>query len=127
MSNHTNAQVGDLQPGSHNDKLESENQAIKEILARPLQEIIQENADLKIKVKEKDQLLAMWLLRQRAMKKVALEFAKKSGKGNEEVVSLARQMARLILTEKNDLDGIVIEESMKFLQDHKDYLLENAF
>lgn len=91
------------------------------------QEIIQENAALKVKVKEQDQLIAMWLLRQRAMKKVALEFAKKSGEGNEEVVSLARQMARLILIERNDLDGVVIEDSMKFLQDHKDYLLENAF
>lgn len=100
-----------------------ENQNYKELLAKPLGDILQENADYKKAYEEQQALIAMWMLRQRAMKKVAFDLAKKLNIGEENIIDSAKNLASRVIEKNEDLEGTISSSNMQFFQKHKDYLL----
>lgn len=101
--------------------LADQNRQLKEILARPLVDIIDENVSLKNSLKEQKQLVAFWMLGQRSMKKVALDMARKCNASAQDVTDTNHENMKKVL-DGYDLDGVADKEAMAFFLTHKNYL-----
>lgn len=106
----------------------------KATLARPLQSILDENAQLKKAYEEQiqqykkayeeqQQITVLWLLRQRAMKKVALDLGKKLDISDQEILNQSVENAFKIIKNGDTLEGIVGEKEFQRFENHKSYLL----
>jgi len=107
-----------------NAMLAQENQKYKDILARPLGEILDENANLKKAVEEQKALIALWILRQRAMKKVAFDLAQNKGVSEDEIMQDAEKNMHKVLIQSDNLE-IIPDSNMEYFENHKNYLINN--
>lgn len=97
--------------------------ALNEILARPLNDILAERDKFKEAAAAWDAFGAMWMLSQRAMKRVALDLAAQQGVGEEEVVARALALANDVLNgDGEDLGGTIAEAQMAHIARHKPLL-----
>lgn len=97
--------------------------ALNEILAKPLNEILAERDKFKEAAAAWDAFGAMWMLSQRAMKRVALDLAAQQGIGEEEVVARALAFANGVLNgDGDDLGGTIAEAQMAHIARHKPLL-----
>lgn len=97
--------------------------ALNEILAKPLNEILAERDKFKEATAAWDAFGAMWMLSQRAMKRVALDLAAQQGIGEEEVVARALAFANGVLNgDGDDLGGTIAEAQMAHIARHKPLL-----
>ncbi|MGJ7489815.1 hypothetical protein [Variovorax sp. ZT4R33] len=98
-------------------------EAVNELLAKPLNEILADRDRFKEAAAAWDAFGAMWMLSQRAMKRVALDLAAQHGVSEEEVVSRALVNANAVLNGDGvDLDGIVAEAQLAHIGRHKPFL-----
>ncbi|MDD2547441.1 MAG: hypothetical protein PHI55_14335, partial [Burkholderiaceae bacterium] len=66
---------------------------------------------------------AMWMLSQRAMRRVALDLAASQGVSEAEVVARAMAWARQVLnTEDEDLGGTIAPAQLEHIARHKPFL-----
>ena len=94
--------------------------ALNEILAKPLNEILAERDRFKEAAAAWDVFGAMWMLSQRAMKRVALDLAARQGVSEEEVVARALAYANGVLNgDGDDLGGTIAEAQMAHIARHK--------
>ncbi len=94
--------------------------ALNEILAKPLTEILAERDQFKEAAAAWDAFGAMWMLSQRAMKRVALDLAAAQGLGEQEVVARALTLANEVLNgDGNDLGGTIAQAQMAHIARHK--------
>lgn len=97
--------------------------ALNEILAKPLNEILAERDRFKEAAAAWDAFGAMWMLSQRAMKRVALDLAARQGVSEEEVVARALACANGVLNgDGDDLGGMIAEAQMAHIARHRPLL-----
>lgn len=108
---------------AHSEALSEQLVALNEILAKPLSEILAERDKFKEAAAAWDAFGAMWMLSQRAMKRVALDLAARQGVSEEEVVARALAFANAVLNgDGDDLDGAIAEAQMGHIARHKPLL-----
>ena len=108
------ARVEDLQ-----EKLDD----LQAILAKPLSEILTDTDKSKEAAAAWDAFGAMWMLSQRAMRRVALDLAAQQGVGEAEVVARAMAFANDVLNGDGvDLGGTLAPAQMEHITRHKPFL-----
>ena len=112
-----------VEAGAVNDALSAKLDALNELLAKPLNEILAERDRFKEAAAAWDAFGAMWVLSQRAMKRVALDLAVQQGIGPDEVVARALAHANKVLNgDAVDLGGTIAEAQMEHIGRHRAFL-----
>lgn len=97
--------------------------AVNQLLAKPLNEILADREHFKEAAAAWDAFGAMWMLSQRAMKRVALDLAAQVGLSEDEVVARAMVQANAVLNGDGvDLGGLVAEAQLAHIGRHKPFL-----
>ena len=98
--------------------------AVNALLAKPLNEILADRERFKESAAAWDAFGAMWMLSQRAMKRVALDLAAQLGVGEDEVVARALVHANAVLNgaDEIDLGGTVAPAQLQHIARHRAFL-----
>lgn len=103
--------------------LQAQVEELKEILAKPLSEILAEREKSQDAAAAWDAFGAMWMLSQRAMRRVALDLAAQLGVSEQEVVARAMQHANAVLNgDGENLGGTIAAPQMAHIARHKPFL-----
>ena len=118
-----NAAAQALQREAQLQALQAQVQELQEVLAKPLTDILAEHEKFKEAAAAWDAFGAMWMLSQRAMRRVALDLAAQQGVSDEEVVARALACANAVLnTEDEDLGGTLAPAQLAHIARHKAFL-----
>lgn len=118
-----NAAAEALQREAQFQALQAQVDDLQEILAKPLNEILAERDKFKEAAAAWDAFGAMWMLSQRAMRRVALDLAAQQGLSEQEVVARALAYANQVLNvEDEDLGGTVAPAQLAHIARHKAFL-----
>jgi hypothetical protein len=105
------------------EAMQAQIKELQEILAMPLKDILAEHDKLKKNAAAWDAYAAMWMLGQRAMRRVAVDLAAKQGVSEEDVVKQALKYANDVLNvEGEDLGGSVAAAQLEHIGRHKPFL-----
>ena len=103
--------------------LQDQVERLQEILAKPLTEILADREKSQEAAAAWDSFGAMWMLSQRAMRRVALELAAAQGVTEAEVVARAMRYANEVLNgDGENLGGTIAETQMAHIERHKPFL-----
>lgn len=118
-----NAAAEAVQREAQFEALQAQLDDLQEILAKPLNEILAERDKFKEAAAAWDAFGAMWMLSQRAMRRVALDLAAQQGVSEQEVVARALAYANQVLNvEDEDLAGSVAPAQLAHIARHKAFL-----
>lgn len=118
-----NAAAAALQREAQFEALQSKVDDLQEILAKPLNEILADRDKFKEAAAAWDAFGAMWMLSQRAMRRVALDLAAQQGVSDDEVVARALAYANEVLNGDGvDLGGTIAPAQMAHIARHKPFL-----
>ena len=118
-----NAAAEALQREAQFEALKAQVEGQQEILAKPLNENLAEHDKAKEVAAAWDSFGAMWMLSQRAMRRVAMDLAATQGVSEEEVVARAMAYANQVLnTEDEDLGGTIAPAQLVHIARHKAFL-----
>ena len=93
------------------------------LLAKPLNEILNDREKALEAAAAWDAFGAMWMLSQRAMRRVALDLATQHGVSEAELVARAMQCANQVLNgDEEDLGGTIAPAQMAHIERHRPYL-----
>ena len=96
---------------------------VQELLNKPLSAILAERDQFKESAAAWDAFGAMWVLSQRAMRRVALDLASQQGVSEADVVARAMAYANQVLnTEEEDLGGSIAPAQLAHIARHKPFL-----
>ena len=96
---------------------------LQAILAKPLNEILADREKSQEAAAAWDAFGAMWMLSQRAMRRVAVELAAAQGVTEAEVVARALRYANEVLNgDGENLGGTIVEAQMAHIERHKPFL-----
>ena len=119
----SNAAAEALQREAEFEALKAQVEGLQEVLAKPLNEILDDRDKFKEAAAAWDAFGAMWMLSQRAMKRVALDLAAQQGVSEQEVVARALAYANQVLNvEDEDLGGTVAPAQLAHIARHKPFL-----
>ena len=105
------------------ETLQEQMEALQEVLAKPLKDILADHAQSQKTAAAWEAFGAMWMLSQRAMRRVAMELAAQQGVSADEVVARALRYANAVLnTEDEDLGGTVAPAQLAHIARHKPML-----
>lgn len=105
------------------EALQAQMAELQEILAKPLKDILADHDKLQKNAAAWDAYAAMWMLGQRAMRRVAVELAEQQGVSEAEVVQRALVYANQVLNvEGEDLGGCVAPAQRAHIERHKPFL-----
>ncbi|WP_418123210.1 hypothetical protein [Variovorax sp. 160MFSha2.1] len=107
-----------------NEALTEKVEALDAVLAKPLAEILADREKAEEAALAWDRFGAMWMLSQRAMRRVALDLAAQLGVSEEEVVARAMANANAVLNgaDEVDLGGTVAPAQMQHIARHRNFL-----
>jgi cell division septum initiation protein DivIVA len=107
-----------------NEALTEKIDALNEILAKPLSEILADREKSEEAALAWDRFGAMWMLSQRAMRRVALDLAAQLGVSEQEVVARAMDNANAVLNgaDEVDLGGTVAPAQLQHIARHRAFL-----
>lgn len=118
-----NAAAEALQREAQFEALQTKVDDLQEILAKPLNEILADRDKFKDAALAWDAFGAMWMLSQRAMKRVALDLAAQQGVSDDEVVARALAYANDVLNGDGvDLGGTIAPAQMAHIARHRPFL-----
>lgn len=118
-----NAAAAALQREAQFEALQAKVEALQEVLAKPLNEILADREKAQEAAAAWDAFGAMWMLSQRAMRRVALDLATQLGVDEAEVVGRALQHANEVLNGDGvDLGGTIAPAQMAHIARHKPFL-----
>ena len=118
-----NAAAEALQREAQFEALQAKVEGLQEILAKPLADILAEHDKFKEVAAAWDSFGAMWMLSQRAMRRVAMDLAATQGVSEEEVVARAMAYANQVLnTEDEDLGSTIAPAQLAHIARHKAFL-----
>lgn len=118
-----NAAAEALQREAQFEALKAQVEGLQDILAKPLADILAEHDKAKEVAAAWDSFGAMWMLSQRAMRRVAMELAAQQGVSEDEVVARALRYANAVLnTEDEDLGGTLAPAQLAHIARHKPML-----
>ena len=96
---------------------------LQALLAKPLNEILEDRDKALEAAAAWDAFGAMWVLSQRAMRRVAMDLATPQGVSETEVVARAMRYANEVLNgDGEDLGGSIAETQLAHIARHKPYL-----
>lgn len=102
------------------DSLQAQVDALQAILAKPLADILAEREKAQDAAAAWDAFGAMWMLSQRAMRRVALDLAAQLGVSESEVVERAMQHANGVLNGDGvDLGGTLAAPQLEHIARHR--------
>ncbi|HCE28912.1 MAG TPA: hypothetical protein DET46_09235 [Comamonadaceae bacterium] len=105
------------------EALQEQLEGLQELLAKPLNEILADRDKALEAAAAWDAFGAMWVLSQRAMRRVAVDLAAQQGVSEAEVVSRAMGHANAVLnTEDETLGGSIAPAQMAHIARHKPFL-----
>lgn len=105
------------------ETLQEQMEALQEVLAKPLKDVLAEHAQSQKTAAAWEAFGAMWMLSQRAMRRVAMELAAQQGVSEDEVVARALRYANAVLnTEDEDLGGTLAPAQLAHIARHKPML-----
>jgi hypothetical protein len=109
---------------ARNEQLTEKIDALNAVLAKPLSEILADREKADEAVLAWDRFGAMWMLSQRAMRRVALDLAAQLGVSEEEVVARAMANANAVLNgaDEVDLDGTIAPAQLQHIARHRNFL-----
>ncbi|MDR6212900.1 hypothetical protein [Paracidovorax wautersii] len=97
--------------------------ALQEVLNKPLSEILADHEKAQETALAWDRYGAMWMLAQRAMRRVALDLAAQQGLDEQEVVARALAHANAVLNgDGEDLGGSIAPAQMAHIARHRAHL-----
>ncbi|KRC27944.1 hypothetical protein [Acidovorax sp. Root217] len=115
-----NAAAEALQREAQFEALQTQVEELQEILAKPLTEILADREKFKDAAAAWDSFGAMWMLSQRAMKRVALDLAAQQGVSEEEVVARAMRHATDVLNgDGENLGGTIAAAQLAHIARHR--------
>ena len=118
-----NAAAQALEREAQFEALQSQMEAVQELLAKPLKDILSERDKFKESAAAWDAFGAMWMLSQRAMRRVAMDLAAQLGVSEADVVTRALEHANRVLnTEDEDLGGTLAPAQLAHIARHKPFL-----
>ena len=118
-----NAAAEALQREAQFEALKAQVEGLQEMLAKPLNDILAELDKFKEMAAAWDSFGAMWMLSQRAMRRVAMDLAATQGVSEEEVVARALAYANQVLNpEEEDLGGTIAPAQLVHIARHKAFL-----
>jgi hypothetical protein len=102
------------------EALQEQLDGLQELLAKPLNEILADREKALEAASAWDAFGAMWMLSQRAMRRVAVDLAAQQGVSEAEVVARAMQHANAVLNgDGEDLGGSIAPAQMVHIARHK--------
>ena len=102
------------------DSLQAQVDALQAILAKPLSDILADREKAQDAAAAWDAFGAMWMLSQRAMRRVALDLAAQLGVSESEVVARAMQHANEVLNGDGvDLGGTLAAAQLEHIARHR--------
>ena len=105
------------------EDLQTQIDGLQAILAKPLNEILGDREKAQDAAAAWDSFGAMWMLSQRAMRRVALDLAAQLGVSEGEVVARAMQHANAVLNGDGvDLGGTIAAPQLEHLARHRAFL-----
>jgi hypothetical protein len=106
------------------EQLTAQLDALNEVLAKPLSEILADRENADEAALAWDRFGAMWMLSQRAMRRVALDLAAQLGVSEEEVVARAMTHANDVLNgaDEVDLGGTIAPAQLQHIARHRAFL-----
>ena len=105
------------------EALQEQLEGLQELLAKPLNEILTDRDKALEAASAWDAFGAMWMLSQRAMRRVAMDLAAQQGVSEAEVVARAMQHANAVLnTEDETLGGSMAPAQLAHIARHRPYL-----
>ncbi len=105
---------------ARNDTLLAQMAELNALLARPLNDILAERDKFKDAAAAWDAFGAMWMLSQRAMKRVAIDLAAAQGVSEADVVARALAHANAVLNgDAEDLGGTLAETQLEHIARHR--------
>ncbi|MDQ0017289.1 hypothetical protein J2W23_005702 [Variovorax boronicumulans] len=109
---------------ARNEALTEKIDALDAILAKPLSEILADREKAEEAALAWDRFGAMWMLSQRAMRRVALDLAAQLGVSEEEVVARAMTNANAVLNgaDEVDLGGTIAPAQLQHIARHRNFL-----
>ncbi|MGJ7613309.1 MULTISPECIES: hypothetical protein [unclassified Variovorax] len=109
---------------ARNEQLAEKLEALDAVLAKPLSEILADRENADEAALAWDRFGAMWMLSQRAMRRVALDLAAQLGVSEEEVVARAMTNANAVLNgaDEIDLGGTVAPAQLQHIARHRAFL-----
>ncbi|WPH13812.1 hypothetical protein [Variovorax paradoxus] len=109
---------------ARNEALAEKIDALDAVLAKPLAEILAEREKADEAALAWDRFGAMWMLSQRAMRRVALDLAAQLGLSEEEVVARAMGHANAVLNgaDEVDLGGTIAPAQLQHIARHRAFL-----
>jgi len=109
---------------ARNEALTEKIDALDAILAKPLHEILADREKAEEAALAWDRFGAMWMLSQRAMRRVALDLAAQLGVSEQEVVARAMANANAVLNgaDEVDLGGSVAPAQLQHIARHRNFL-----
>ena len=105
------------------EALQEQLDALQEVLDKPLSEILADHEKAQETTLAWDRYGAMWMLAQRAMRRVALDLAAQQGLDEQEVVARALAHANAVLNgDGEDLGGSIAPAQMAHIARHRAHL-----
>ncbi|MEG0411966.1 MAG: hypothetical protein RR584_03780 [Comamonas sp.] len=122
-----NAAAAALQREAQLEALQAQMADLQEVLSKPLSEILADHERFKKAAAAWDAFGAMWMLSQRAMRRVALDLAEQQGVSEADVVARAMAYGNDVLNgEDVNLNGSIAPAQMAHIARHK-LFLRNQF
>jgi len=104
-------------------ELQNQLEGLQQILNKPLSEILADREKALEAAGAWDAFGAMWVLSQRAMRRVAMDLAAQQGVSEAEVVARAMRYANAVLnTEDETLGGSIAPAQLAHIARHKPFL-----
>ncbi len=105
------------------DVMAEQLEALNALLAKPLDQILDERDKFKEAAAAWDAFAAQWVLSQRAMKRVALDLAADQGVSEEQIVARAMAYANEVLNgDEIDLGGTIAAAQLAHIGRHRAFL-----
>jgi cell division septum initiation protein DivIVA len=105
------------------EALQEQLDGLQELLAKPLNEILADRDKALEAASAWDAFGAMWMLSQRAMRRVAMDLAAQQGVSEAEVVARAMQHANAVLNSEDEtLGGSMAPAQLAHIARHRPYL-----
>ncbi|MGB3450780.1 MAG: hypothetical protein WBA58_09830 [Giesbergeria sp.] len=105
------------------EALQEQLEGLQELLAKPLNEILADRDKALEAASAWDAFGAMWMLSQRAMRRVAMDLAAQQGVSEADVVARAMQHANAVLNiEDETLGGSIAPAQLAHIARHKPFL-----
>jgi len=100
-------------------KLQGENQYYRQLLCKPMAEIAEKNNNFKETYEKQMEIMADWMVSQKAFKELAIQFGFEKGQSAKETIKQAKNIKTSVLQGKNDpehktnADEFIIKHSSK--------------